>query len=141
MVIDTTGLKVYGEGEWHVKQHKASRRRTWRKLHIAPVSQEILDVELTDSRCGDSTMFPVILNRIKDPIKKVWAAYDHGPIYKLLYQKKIYPIIPPRHGAQPCYSYYGRSYLGTRRFIHTNPPLYQRDKAINFISQFIDYKK
>ena len=35
LVIDSTGLKVYGEGEWKVSMHGADKRRTWRKLHIA----------------------------------------------------------------------------------------------------------
>jgi hypothetical protein len=34
IVIDTTGLKVYGAGEWHVRKHRVVRRRTWRKLHL-----------------------------------------------------------------------------------------------------------
>ena len=34
VVVDSTGLKVYGEGEWKVRQHGWSRRRTWRKLHL-----------------------------------------------------------------------------------------------------------
>ena len=33
-VLDSTGLKVYGEGEWEVRQHGYSKRRTWRKLHL-----------------------------------------------------------------------------------------------------------
>ena len=34
LVVDATGLKVYGEGEWTVRQHGESKRRTWRKLHL-----------------------------------------------------------------------------------------------------------
>jgi len=35
VVVDSTGLKIYGEGEWKVRQHGVSKRRTWRKLHLA----------------------------------------------------------------------------------------------------------
>ena len=35
LVVDSTGLKVYGEGEWRVRQHGYSKRRTWRKVHLA----------------------------------------------------------------------------------------------------------
>ena len=35
LVVDATGLKVYGEGEWKVRTHGKGKRRTWRKLHIA----------------------------------------------------------------------------------------------------------
>ncbi len=33
-MVDSTGIKVYGEGEWKVRQHGYSKRRTWRKLHL-----------------------------------------------------------------------------------------------------------
>ena len=47
--IDSTGLKVYGEGEWKVRKHGYSKRRTWQKLHLCVDldTQEILSVELT----------------------------------------------------------------------------------------------
>lgn len=35
IVVDSTGLKVYGEGEWKVRQHWYTKRRTWRELHLA----------------------------------------------------------------------------------------------------------
>ncbi|MDI5349524.1 transposase, partial [Salmonella enterica subsp. enterica serovar Kentucky] len=35
LVIDSTGLKVFGEGEWKVRKHGKERRRIWRKLHLA----------------------------------------------------------------------------------------------------------
>src|SRR5215510_13659689 len=34
IVTDSTGLKIYGAGEWRVRKHRLSRRRTWRKLHL-----------------------------------------------------------------------------------------------------------
>ena len=34
IVMDSTGLKIYGEGEWKVRMHGVSKRRTWRKLHL-----------------------------------------------------------------------------------------------------------
>lgn len=37
VVVDSTGVKVYGEGEWKTRQHGVSKRRTWRKLHLIPV--------------------------------------------------------------------------------------------------------
>ena len=35
LALDSTGLKVYGEGEWKVRQHGVGKRRTWRKIHFA----------------------------------------------------------------------------------------------------------
>jgi len=145
MAIDSTGLKVYGEGEWHLKMHKASKRRTWRKLHVAidPVTQELLEAELTDSRVHDSLMLPKLLHKIKDPIEKLWAdgAYDNATIYQLLHQKGIHPVIPPRYGATQSYSYYTKKHLGTRRLILTKPHFRQRDKTIEYIAQFTSYEE
>jgi hypothetical protein len=55
-VFDSSGLKVYGEGEWKVRQHGADKRRTWRKFHIAldPDSQEIVLSELTPASTADA---------------------------------------------------------------------------------------
>jgi hypothetical protein len=39
LAIDSTGLKVFGKGEWKVKKHGADKRRTWRKLHLAVDSE------------------------------------------------------------------------------------------------------
>src|SRR5262249_27488623 len=52
IVIDATGLKVYGVGEWRVWKHRVSRQRTWRKLHLGTDerTKEIVAVELTGSR-------------------------------------------------------------------------------------------
>jgi hypothetical protein len=145
MLIDSTGLKVYGEGEWHVKMHKASKCRTWRKLHVAvdPVTQELLGAELTDSSCRDSAALPPLLKEIKDPLERVWAdgAYDCRAVYEALYERGIWPVIPPRQGAQPSYAYHTQRYLGRRRLILTDPALFQRDQAIYFIDQFLDKKE
>ena len=55
VVLDSTGLKVYGEGEWKTRTHGKSKRRTWRKLHlmIDPESQEII----ADESLVETTMF------------------------------------------------------------------------------------
>jgi hypothetical protein len=56
IVVDSTGLKVYGEGEWKVRQHGTSKRRTWRKLHlsVAEATQEIQAVVLTEAGVDDA---------------------------------------------------------------------------------------
>src|SRR3982751_1848559 len=58
VVIDSTGLKVYGAGEWQREKHDARGRRTWRKLHLAidPDKSEILASELTTNEVGDPSM-------------------------------------------------------------------------------------
>jgi hypothetical protein len=49
LVVDSTGLKIYGEGEWKMRTHGKSKKRTWRKLHVAvdPESMEVVAMELT----------------------------------------------------------------------------------------------
>ena len=56
LVFDSTGLKVYGEGEWKVKVQGKSKRRTWRKFHrgVDPQSHETLLIELTSNTTSDS---------------------------------------------------------------------------------------
>ena len=52
IVMDSTGLKIYGEGEWKVRQHGVSKRRTWRKLHIGanPEDGEIQAAHASDGK-------------------------------------------------------------------------------------------
>jgi len=67
VVVDSTGLKIYGEGEWKVRQHGVSKRRTWRKLHLAvdEATGEILAAELTTNDVGDGQMLPPLLGSVK----------------------------------------------------------------------------
>ena len=60
VVIDSTGLKVYGEGEWKVRQHGWSKRRTWRKLHLGvdEMTGEVVAMALTDNATDDAAMVP-----------------------------------------------------------------------------------
>lgn len=63
LVVDSTGLKVYGEWEWKVRQHGIGKRRTWRKLHIAVdgQAQAVMAVELTANFVGDAEVLPDLL--------------------------------------------------------------------------------
>ena len=67
VVVDSTGLKIYGEGKWKVRQHGVSKRRTWRKLHLAvdEATGEILAAELTTNDVGDGQMLPPLLGSVK----------------------------------------------------------------------------
>ena len=60
VVIDATGLQVYGAGEWRVWKHRGSRRRTWRKLHLGVdvMIKKIVAVAGTESRVHDSQQLP-----------------------------------------------------------------------------------
>src|SRR5262249_12221499 len=73
VVIDATGQKIYGAGEWHVRKHRVSRRRRWRKLHLGvdEKTKEIVAVDLTESRVHDSQRVSSLLQQIPDPIEQV----------------------------------------------------------------------
>jgi len=65
LVIDSSGMKVYGEGEWKVKKHGKSKRRTWRKLHIGinPDNHDIIVAEVTNGNTHDSESFGAMLQQ------------------------------------------------------------------------------
>jgi hypothetical protein len=53
VIVDSTGLKVYGKDEWHQEKHNVSARRTWRKLHLAiDENHQVLACELTTPDVG-----------------------------------------------------------------------------------------
>ncbi|EAA8667818.1 IS5 family transposase [Salmonella enterica] len=104
LVIDSTGLKVFGEGEWKVRQHGADRRRVWRKLYLAADSatHEIICADLSLSGTTDAQALPGLINQTHRKIREASAdgAYDTRYCHDALLRKKIRPLIPPRSGAQ-----------------------------------------
>ena len=104
LVIDSTGLKVYGEGEWKVRQHGYSKRRTWRKLHLAicPDSHEILFVKLTDNKVADHKIYPQFVKRAPKTVKRTYGdgAYDCTGCYEANFDHGSSPIIPPQKRAR-----------------------------------------
>ena len=74
LVIDSTGLKVYGEGEWKMRVHGKSKRRGWKKVHLAvdPKNFQIVSMKLTDSKKADGKVLSPLLDSVKK-IRKVYA--------------------------------------------------------------------
>nr|WP_283166191.1 IS5 family transposase [Shewanella fodinae] len=103
LVIDATGLKVYGEGEWKIRKHGKEKRRTWRKLHLAvdAATHEVIAAEVSLESVADSEVLPTLLNPLRRKIKQVSAdgAYDTKNCHKLLKRKNSKPTIPPRKNA------------------------------------------
>ena len=91
VVIDSTGLKVFGAGEWQREKHGGKGRRTWRKLHLAvdPDTGEILASELTTTEDGDASQVGPLLDQISGPIASVTAdgAYDGDPVYRIIAER------------------------------------------------------
>lgn len=104
VVVDSTGVKVYGEGEWKTRQHGISQRRTWRKLHLGvdETTGEILAAVVTLNDCHDGEVLADVLDGIEDPIEQVSTdgAYDHRHCYDEIDAKGAKAVIPPRKDAK-----------------------------------------
>lgn len=105
VIIDSTGLKVFGTGEWHLEKHGGQARRGWRKLHLGvdPDTDEILASALTGSEEGDVSLVGPLLDQITCSIGAVLAdgAYDGEPVYRAIAKRApdAEVIIPPRAAA------------------------------------------
>src|SRR5437868_6737599 len=104
VVCDSTGVKVYGEGEWKVRQHGYSKRRTWRKLHLLvdEESREIVSVGASTNSVSDGEMLPELLAAACTEIRQVSAdgIYDQRKCYEAINEIKARAAIPPRRGAR-----------------------------------------
>jgi IS5 family transposase len=104
MVVDSTGIKVYGEGEWKVRQHGWSRRRTWRKLHIGvdQATHELVAAVVSTNSFKDSQLLPDLLEQVEDEIKQVSAdgAYDSRNCYDAIRAREARAAIPPQKRAK-----------------------------------------
>lgn len=109
LVVDSTGVKVFGAAEWLENKHKVrANRKRWRKLHLGLdlVSGEIVCSDLTMDDVGDPTALAGLLDQISDPVDPFIAhgAYDGEPTRDLLKArlgKNAEGIIPPPKTAVP----------------------------------------
>lgn len=104
VVVDSTGVKVYGEGEWKVRTHGVAKRRTWRKLHLGvdEGSGEILAAVVTTNDLADCEVLPDILEQIEQPIEQVSGdgGYDTKGYYDTIAERGAKAAIPPRSNAK-----------------------------------------
>lgn len=107
LVVDSTGLKIYGEGEWKVRLHGKDKRRTWRKLHLAvdEATQEILAAELSLCTTGDSEVLPALLEQVAredialDQVSGD-GSYDSWACHEVIAQHGARATIPVRAGSK-----------------------------------------
>lgn len=103
IAVDGTGLKVFGEGEWKVRTHKADKRRTWRKLHIGvnTATLEIVAAVATEADTADSEVVEDLLMQIDEPISRFLGdgAYDTNACYESCEKRNIEVVVPPRKNA------------------------------------------
>jgi hypothetical protein len=106
LVIDSTGLQLFGRGEWNVEKHGRAQR-SWRKLHLAidADSGEIVASTLTGHDVHNAGEVPVLLGQIEGELASVMAdgAYDGEPVYRAIHDREPSSaspiIIPLRAGA------------------------------------------
>jgi hypothetical protein len=102
LLVDSTGVKMRGDGEWQVRKHGPGRRRQWRKVHLAMdvATGDIRAVEFTSSQRGDSPVLPDLLEQIPadQPIGTVTAdgAYDTRTCHAAIADQGATAIIPIR---------------------------------------------
>jgi hypothetical protein len=129
VVVDSSGAKVYGEGEWKVRQHGASKRRTWRKFHLAiePKTNEILSLEVSMNDVTDDEMLPVVLDGIDKSIviKQICGdgGYDRSKSYQAIAKHEARATIPPRKDAK------------IKQHGNSNAPPLDRDETLRAIRQ------
>lgn len=107
LLIDSTGIKAEGEGEWNARKHGGAKRRLWRKIHIG-IDEETLEIraiEVTGSNIGDAPILPDLLGQI-GPDQEIGCvtadgAYDTRKCYDAIIARNAHPVIPPRKNAKP----------------------------------------
>ncbi|MBW2377315.1 MAG: IS5 family transposase [Deltaproteobacteria bacterium] len=108
LVVDSTGLKVFGAGEWSTRKHgKRKLRRGWRKLHIGVDGSDfIVAGELTKSDIDDASMVPKLLESIDVKLRRFTGdgAYDQRLVYNSVARagtEDVKVVVPPRKDATP----------------------------------------
>jgi hypothetical protein len=107
LLVDSTGLKLGGPGEWLTEKHGTKTRRSWRKLHLGvdAATGEIAAVELTGNETDDGCQVGPLLDQVTGPVASFTGdgAYDRDDVYGNV--AKRHPdaavIVPPRRGAVP----------------------------------------
>lgn len=105
IVVDSTGLKIFGQGEWSEEKHGKRERRKWRKLHLVidRDSQEIIAQELTDNAVSDESQFKPLMDNVGGDITSISAdgGYDSCNVYQAIEGRASGAIvaIPPNANA------------------------------------------
>ncbi len=104
LAVDSTGVKLYGEGEWKVRTHGADKRRTWRKLHLCidHRTQEALAASMTEQYALDRGELPRLLDEVEGEVAEVLGdgAYDVQDCYRAIRERGARSVIPPKKRAR-----------------------------------------
>lgn len=103
VVVDASGIRVFGEGEWKVKIHGRGSPRKWMKIHIAldPKTQEVVGEVLTESRVSDGQALPAVLDQVRKGFHQVIGdgAYDKRGVREEIKKRGAVPLVPPPKNA------------------------------------------
>ena len=107
LLVDSTGIKITGEGEWKTRKHGASYRRQWRKVHLGIDAEtlEIRAIEVTTNGIGDAPVLPDLLAQIplNERIATVGGdgAYDTKKCHAAIAGRHAEAVIPVRRNGRP----------------------------------------
>jgi hypothetical protein len=107
LLVDSTGLKLCGPGEWLVEKHGTRRRRSWRKLHVGVDADtgRIVASELTTHDVDDGSQVGPLLDQVAGPLASFTGdgAYDRTDVYGAVIERHpdALIIVPPRSSAVP----------------------------------------
>ena len=104
LAVDSTGVKLYGEGEWKVRLHGADKRRTWRKLHllIDHTTHEAVACSMSEQYVLDRRELSGLLREVEGEVAEVLGdgAYDFQGCYQAIHAKGARAVIPPQRRAR-----------------------------------------
>jgi hypothetical protein len=104
LAVDSTGVKLYGEGEWKVRVHGADKRRTWRKLHLCidHRTQEAVACSMSEQYVLDRKELPGLPSQVEGEVAEVLGdgAYDFQNCYAAIRGRDARAIIPPKKRAR-----------------------------------------
>jgi hypothetical protein len=107
LLVDSTGLKLCGPGEWLIEKHGTRKRRAWRKLHIGVDADtgRIVASELTTHDVDDGSQVGPLLDQVTGPVASFTGdgAYDQDDVSRSVAERHpdARVIVPPRSGAVP----------------------------------------
>jgi hypothetical protein len=107
LLVDSTGLKLCGAGEWLIEKHGTHARRSWRKLHIGLGAEtgQIVASALTDRDVDDAAQVDLLLDQVAGAVTSIAAegAYDPGSVYADVATRHpdAAAVVPPRSTAVP----------------------------------------
>jgi hypothetical protein len=104
LIVDSSGLQVCGQGEWHTQKHGEKKHKPWKKLHIGVDAQgQIVASTMTESHEQDPSQVPALLSQVDQPIARFIGdgMYDQEPVYAAVmgHSPTARVIVPPRKDA------------------------------------------